>query len=237
METNVLLATVPRASVGYSYLAATRWEAIAGLGIPRGFVKNLKAISWESRRHVDTRIKLKLQNDIELNPGPSLAEERKRKRVCRKRKRQEKMVKTTKERVDKMKGKINLMTWNVQKASIDFPRGCRFVEILGYIQKTSVKIVFLSEILSREQGISWIKSRKLFGVVVYGRKTAIFLRDDWAKDWEKQGCQKSDRVVAVKVGKYTLVACYQPIWGNNEGEMRKYREDLEEKLILKRRNE
>ena len=211
----------------------------AGLASPRGFVKKLKAISWEFRRHVYTRIKLKLQNDIELNPGPSLAEERKRKRVCRKRKRQEKIVKTMKERVDNMKGKIKLMTWNVQKASIDFRRGCRFVEILRYIQKISVKIAFLSEIASREQGILWIKARKLFGVVVYGRKTAIFLRDDGAEDWEKQGCQKwiSDRVVAVKVGKHRSAVCYQPIWGKNKGEMREYREDLEEQLILKRRNE
>ena len=66
-----------------------------------------------------------------------------------------------------MKSKTKLTTWNVQKASIDFPRGCRSVEILRYIQKTSVKIVFLSEITSREQGILWINSRKLFGVVVY----------------------------------------------------------------------
>jgi len=70
VETNVLLTNVPRdlgESVGYSYLAATWWEAIAGLASPRGFVKTLKAISWESKRHADTRIKLKLQNDIELN--------------------------------------------------------------------------------------------------------------------------------------------------------------------------
>ena len=40
-----------------------------------------------------------------------------------------------------------------------------------------------------------------------------------------------------KSRKNILVACYQPIWGKNEGEMRKYREDLEEQLILKRRNE
>ena len=84
METNVLLTTEPRGmeeSVDYSYLAATRWEATAGLASPRGFVKKLKAIPWEYRRHVDTRLKLKLQSDIELNPGPSLAEERKRQRV------------------------------------------------------------------------------------------------------------------------------------------------------------
>ena len=142
---------------------------------PQGFVKKLKAISWESRRHVDTRIKLKLQNDIELNPGPSLAEERKRQRVCRKKKRQEKIVKAMKERVDKMKGKIKLMTWNVQKASIDFPRGCRFVEILRYVQKTSVKIAFFSEIKSREQGILWIKSKKCLAWSFMEEKQQYFL--------------------------------------------------------------
>ena len=83
-----LLTIVSRAmeeSMDYSDRAATQWEAIVGLASPSDFVKKLKAISWESRRHVDTRIKLKLQNDIELNPGPSLSEERKRQRVCRKR--------------------------------------------------------------------------------------------------------------------------------------------------------
>ena len=216
METNVLLTTVPRAmaeSVGYSDRAATRWEAIVNLASPRGFVKKLKAISWEFWRHVDTRIKFKLQNDIELSPGPSIAKQRKRQRICRRRRRQEKIVKAMNGRVDKMKGKIKLMTWNLQKASINFPRGCRFVEILRYVLKTSVKIAFFSEIISREQGILWLKLRQFFGVVIYRRKTAIFLRDDWAEEWEKQGCQKwiSDRVVAVKIGKHRLVACYQPI--------------------------
>ena len=71
-------------------------------------------------------------------------EERKRQRVCRRRRRQEKIVKAMKERVDKMKGKSKLMTWNVQKASIDFPRGCRFVEILRYVQKTVKMHSFLN---------------------------------------------------------------------------------------------
>ena len=59
-------------SVGYSDRAATRREDMVGLASPRGFVEILKVIFRESKRHVDTRIKLKLQNDIELNPGPSL---------------------------------------------------------------------------------------------------------------------------------------------------------------------
>jgi len=61
IEINVLLTTVPRAmveNVGYSYLAATWWEAIVSLTSPTGFINRVKAISWESRRHVDTRIKL-----------------------------------------------------------------------------------------------------------------------------------------------------------------------------------
>ena len=43
--------------------------------------------------------------------------------------------------------------------------------------------------------------------------------------------------MAVKVKKHRLVACYQPIWGKHEEDMRKYRENLEEQLALKRRNE
>ena len=65
------------------------------------------------------------------------------------------------------------------------------------------------------------------------RKTAMLLSDVWANEWEKQWCEKwiSNRVIAVKVGK-----CYEPIWGKSEGKMRKNREDLEEQLMLKRRN-
>ena len=131
------------------------------------------------------------------------------------------------------------MTWNVQKAKIDFPKGCRLADILRYIEKTSTKIAFFSETTSREHGIMWKKSKTLFGVVIYGRKTAIFLTDDWAEDMEEQGCHRwiSHRVAAVKVRRHRPVACYQPIWGTNEDEMRKYREDLEEQLILKRKDE
>ena len=41
----------------------------------------------------------------------------------------------------------------------------------------------------------------------------------------------------MKVKKHRLVACYQPISGKHEEDMRKYRENLEEQLALKRRNE
>ena len=101
-----------------------------------------------------------------------------------------------------MKGKIKLMTWNIQNTKIDFPRGCRFAEILRSIEKSSTKIAFFSEISNREHGIMWIISKKLFVVVIYGRKIATFLMDDWAEDWEEQGCHRwiSDRVVAGEVG-------------------------------------
>ena len=74
-----------------------------------------------------------------------------------------------------MKGKIKLMTWNMQNTKIGFPRGCRFAEILRSIEKSSTKIAFFSEISNREHGIMWIISKKLFGVVIYGRKIATFL--------------------------------------------------------------
>jgi len=93
-----------------------------------------------------------------------------------------------------MKGKITLMTWNVQKASTDFPRDCRFVEVLRYIQKKSVKIIFLSEIASREQGILWIKSRKLFGVLIYGRKQQYFFGMIVLKIWKSKGTKNGYQI-------------------------------------------
>ena len=86
---------MPRAkeeSMDYSYQAVTRWEAIAGLASPRDFANKLIAISWQSRRQIGIRIKLKLQNDIELNPGQSLVVERKGRRMYRKKRRQGKVV-------------------------------------------------------------------------------------------------------------------------------------------------
>ena len=142
-------------------------------------------------------------------------------------------------RVAMMASKTKVMTWNAQKANVDYPGSCRFVEMLKNFRKTSAKIVFFSEITSKQSGTLWIKYRELYGVVTYGNKVAILLRDDWANDWEKQGCQRwvSERVVAVKVKKHRLVACYQPIRGKHDEDMKRYRENLEEQLALKRRNE
>ena len=89
--------------------------------------------------------------------------------------------------MEKMASKTKVMTWNAQKADVGHPRSCRFVEMLKYVRKNSAKIVFSSETTSTQHRILWIKSRELHGVVIYGNKVAIFLRDDWADDCEKQG--------------------------------------------------
>ena len=104
------------------------------------------AISWELRRQIGSRVKLKLQNDIEKNPGPEIEKEMKRRRECQRRKRQEKLRRYMEKRVEMMASKTKVMTWNAQKAYLDYPRSCRFVEMLKYVRKTSAKIVF-SELL------------------------------------------------------------------------------------------
>ena len=219
LETNAMLTIVPRVMgeiLSISFLTTALWGATAGLASPRSSVIKLLAISWELRRQIDSRVKLKLHNDIGKNTGPEIEKVRKRRRECRRRKRQEKIRICMEKRVEMMASKTKVMTWNAQKANLDYPRSGRFVEMLKYVRKTSAKIVFFSEITSKQHGILWIKVRELYGVVIYGHEVAIFLRDDWADDWEKQGCQRwvSERVVAVKVKKHRLVACYQPIWGS-----------------------
>ena len=48
----------------------------------------------------------------------------------------------------------------------------------------------------------------------------------------------SERVVAVREKKHKLVACYLPTnMGKHEEDMRRYIENLEDELALKRRNE
>ena len=99
-----------------------------------------------------------------------------------------------KECVDKMKGKIKFMTWNVQKASINFPRGCRFVEILRCVQKTSIKIAFFSESTSREQGILWIKSQKFLGWSFMEEKQQYFLGMIGLKSGKSKGAKNGFQI-------------------------------------------
>ena len=81
LETNAMLTIVPREMgeiLSISFLTAALWGATAGLASPRSSVIKLLAISWELRRQIDSRVKLKLQNDIEKNPGPEIKKEKKR---------------------------------------------------------------------------------------------------------------------------------------------------------------
>ena len=87
-------------------------------------------------------IKLTLRHDIENNPGPEVQQEMKRRRECRRRKRQEKIRRCMDKRVEMMVSETKVVTWNAQKASVDYSRSCRSVEMLKYVRKTSAKIVF-----------------------------------------------------------------------------------------------
>ena len=132
-----------------------------------------------------------------------------------------------------------VITWNIQRARTSFPRRNRFAEILRAIAKTKAEVVLFSELREDVRGIKWIKAKELFGVLIQGNKSAVFLRDEWALDWRDQGSKKlfGHRNMGVTVNNCMFIATYQPIWGGDRVEYETYREELNG-MILKcgRRN-
>ena len=110
-------------------------------------------------------------------------------------------------------------TWNVQRASVSFPRRNRFSEILRIVSRSKAEIVFLTELREEKEGIKWIKAGDLFGVLVHGMKSGVLLRDAWAMDWKDQGEKRTcgQRNTSVVVNKTHLISTYQPVWGGDSG--------------------
>ena len=133
-------------------------------------------------------------------------------------------------------GKANVTvvwTWNIQRSRVIFPKRNRFNEILRTIAKTDTEIVLFSELAEEKEGVLWVKARDLYGVLIYGKKSGVFLRDSWALDWREQGSVKTcgTRSTAVEVNGVTAIAVYQPVWGGDKTEFESYREELNEMLL------
>ena len=59
----------------------------------------------------------------------------------------------------------------------------------------------------------WIKAGDLYGVLVHGEKSGIFLRDECAVEWSEQGCKRQwgKRSTAVDVNGVRFLSTYQPV--------------------------
>ncbi|XP_075264195.1 uncharacterized protein LOC142356111 [Convolutriloba macropyga] len=128
-----------------------------------------------------------------------------------------------------------IWTWNVQRARASFPRKNRFMEILKVIAENNVEVVMLSEMLEQYPGIKWVKSRELYGVLVHGKRSGVFLKGEWAVKWKQQGCKKTlgDRNTAVDVDGNRFVSTYKPLWNGDSDELLDYKEELQAMLHWK----
>ena len=196
--------------------------------------RTIKAILKFSRRHSRVLSWLRLVNDIEQNPGPA-GETRKEQR---RKGREERQTRRNQKWVDRatMKGKRKatiIWTWNIQRARVTFPRKNRFAEILKEATKREVEVILFTELHEETEGLQRIKSGDLYGVLVHGKKSGIFLRDVWATNWKDQGYRRKhgERSTSVDVDGVKFVAAYQPLWNADPVEFASYREELNEQIL------
>ena len=104
--------------------------------------------------------------------------------------------------------------------------------MLREIAKSEVELVLFSEMNEETPGIKWIKSKELYGVLVHGKCSGVFLRDLWAVNWRDQGCQREcgKRSISVCVDGTKLIALYQPLWNSDPEVFKEYREELSSQL-------
>ena len=173
-------------------------------------------------------IKLRLQT-IHPNPGPrtrdKTEEGRRERRERRYAKRQEKRL--TKQA--KPSGFQNIITWNVQRMPIGTRNSRKLKSVTDYIRKNKYDAALLSEVSSKDAGVTWLGENEDLTAIIYSKKAAILLRGHMLRQWCEEGQAKKvdDRTISVKVGKTILTSTYLPVWlGTNSDIIENEREIL-----------
>ena len=128
-----------------------------------------------------------------------------------------------------------IWTWNIQRARTSFPKRNRFSEILKVVAENKAEIVMFTELLEETPAIKWVKAKDLYGVLIHGKRSGIFLKGEWATLWKQQGCKREcgDRNTSVVVEGIKLIATYQPVWGGSKDELKRYREELQNMIFFR----
>ena len=50
--------------------------------------------------------------------------------------------------------------------------------MLKVVASSRTEVVLFLELLEDEPGIKWIMSKELYGVLIHGKKSGVFLRDE-----------------------------------------------------------
>ena len=62
--------------------------------------------------------------------------------------------------------------------------------MLREVAKSHAEVVLFTELCETVEGIKWIKAGDLYGVLIHGKKSGVFLRDLWAVEWKEQGYKR-----------------------------------------------
>ena len=167
--------------------------------------------------------------------GQSEQSKRKEQKAARRRKRQQM-------RHEKWVAKANwkepsevttVWTWNIQRARVSFPKRNRFSEILRVIGRSNADVVLFTELREEQEGVKWIKAKEIFGILIHGKKSGVFLRDALATKWSDESGWKwcGDRCTAVEVNGCNYVSIYQPLWNCPDLDFQTYREEVSTVLL------
>ena len=189
-------------------------------------LKASQNISNQSKRAVETRIKIQLST-IHPNPGPrnKTEEGKEARRMRRKERREDKR----KKKEEKKSQTIYIATWNVQKMSLGTRNKRKAKAVAEYSTKKGWDAVLLSEVRSERQGTVWLGEGENLTAITFTNKAAILLRGNILKAWCEGGQQikSEERSIAVRAGELVLIATYQPVFkGNNELELETAKEEV-----------
>ena len=69
---------------------------------------------------------------------------------------------------------------------MSFPKRNRFSEILRVIGMSNADVVLFTELREEQEGVKWIKAKEIFGILIHGKKSGVFLRDALATKWSDE---------------------------------------------------
>ena len=105
--------------------------------------------------------------------------------------------------------------------------------MVRWCAKNGADIVLFSELMEQEQGMKWIKSKEVYGVLVHGKRSGVLLLGAWATRWREEGNIRKcgNRCTMVEVGEMRMIAVYQPLWNEDKLEFGAYREETNEAIL------
>ena len=124
------------------------------------------------------------------------------------------------------------MTWNLQGISTRDQNRSRLRRAVEHARQQKWKAVIISEIRSGQEGIIWLGDKPNQAVVIHSQKCGVLLLGDILEEWIASGQQKSfsERGTAGQIGRFRLIATYQPLWSKGPEEIEKFKKDLENEL-------